>query len=182
MDGANEPALDAGANLQARDELPLCTAANAQPHSLYNGETEFIGARADMINLLLRHGADARHPAFAAAAECRPTYRREIRRGLTLPLRGRRPASRAAPLMSNVRHLSTNTFHGRQYSGELRQMDHRPTGRFHVFDFEGAPSFRRIVERISCSCLTAFVCVKGRAINLCPNACSGTRKFASPAS
>lgn len=67
-----ETLLAAGANLHARDELPLCLAAQAQPHDLYNGETDFIGERADMIALLLRYGADATHPAFGAALRAAP--------------------------------------------------------------------------------------------------------------
>jgi hypothetical protein len=73
-----ETLLAAGANLHAQVELPLCMAARAQPQDLYNGEAEFIGERADMIALLLRHGADAAHPDFAAALRAAPDSRHVI--------------------------------------------------------------------------------------------------------
>ncbi|MGB7481704.1 MAG: ankyrin repeat domain-containing protein [Burkholderiaceae bacterium] len=59
--------LAAGADVHAADQAPLCTAAQAQPADMYNGEDEFVGQRADMIALLLRNGADGNHPAFVAA-------------------------------------------------------------------------------------------------------------------
>lgn len=76
IDSLNEPMVEtllaAGADIHAGGELPLCTAAHAQPDDLYNGGTGFIGERAEMIALLLRHGADASHPAFAAALSTAP--------------------------------------------------------------------------------------------------------------
>lgn len=62
-----ETLLAAGADLHAGEELPLCTAFGAQPFVLYNGETEFVFARAELVLTLLRHGADAAHPAVALA-------------------------------------------------------------------------------------------------------------------
>jgi len=62
-----ETLLAAGADLHAGEELPLRTAFGAQPFELYNGETEFVFARAELVLTLLRHGADAAHPAVALA-------------------------------------------------------------------------------------------------------------------
>jgi hypothetical protein len=59
--------LDAGADVHASDEQAFCTACAAQPFELYNGETRFIGQRADMLILLARRGADIGHPRFAAS-------------------------------------------------------------------------------------------------------------------
>jgi hypothetical protein len=59
--------LDAGANIHAGDEQALCTACVARPFDLYNGETEFLYHRADMLILLARRGADLGHPRFAAS-------------------------------------------------------------------------------------------------------------------
>jgi hypothetical protein len=62
-----ETLLAAGADLHAGEELPLRTAFGTQPFELYNGETEFVFARAELVLALLRHGADAAHPAVALA-------------------------------------------------------------------------------------------------------------------
>lgn len=59
--------LDAGADIHAADEQALCTACTAKPFELYNGETEFIHQRADMVILLARRGADLAHPRLSAS-------------------------------------------------------------------------------------------------------------------
>jgi hypothetical protein len=70
VESLNEPMVEtllaAGADIHASVELPLCVAATAQPADLFNGEDDFINERADMIALLIRSGADAHHPTFAA--------------------------------------------------------------------------------------------------------------------
>jgi hypothetical protein len=62
--------LDAGADIHASDEQPLCAACTARPSELYNGETEFIHQRADMVILLARRGANLAHPRFVASLRC----------------------------------------------------------------------------------------------------------------
>lgn len=59
--------LAAGADLHAHDQLPLRTVFGTKPFDLYNGETEFVFARAELMLALLRHGADPAHPAVALA-------------------------------------------------------------------------------------------------------------------
>ncbi|MGZ5202465.1 MAG: hypothetical protein ACXWC4_22115 [Telluria sp.] len=59
--------LDAGADVHAADEQPLCTACAARPVDLYNGETVFVRQRADMILLLMARGANLGHPRFIAS-------------------------------------------------------------------------------------------------------------------
>jgi hypothetical protein len=70
-----ETLLMAGADVNAGDVDPLCTAATAQPAELFNGKDDFITERADMIVLLLRHGANAKHPAFNATLRTVPDGR-----------------------------------------------------------------------------------------------------------
>lgn len=62
-----EMLFDAGASLGALQELALCTACTASPFDLYNGETEFIVQRADMLVLLAGRGAPMDHPRFIAS-------------------------------------------------------------------------------------------------------------------
>lgn len=59
--------LAAGADLHADDELPLRTVFGAKPFDLYNGENEFVFARAELVLALLRRGADPAHPAVVLA-------------------------------------------------------------------------------------------------------------------
>jgi len=61
--------LKAGADVHATDEEPLCMACRTLPEDLYNGADGFIGARADMLVLLVRHGSNARHAAVTAALQ-----------------------------------------------------------------------------------------------------------------
>ena len=61
--------LKAGADVHAADEEPLCMACRTLPEDLYNGADGFIEARADMLVLLVRHGANARHAAVTAALQ-----------------------------------------------------------------------------------------------------------------
>jgi len=58
--------FDAGASLGALQEQVLCAACTASPFDLYNGETEFILQRADMLVLLAGRGAPMDHPRFIA--------------------------------------------------------------------------------------------------------------------
>lgn len=62
-----EMLFDAGASLGALQEQALCTACTASPFDLYNGETEFIVQRADMLVLLAARGAPMDHPRFIAS-------------------------------------------------------------------------------------------------------------------
>ncbi|WP_305823754.1 hypothetical protein [Massilia brevitalea] len=62
-----EMLFDAGASLGALQEQALCTACAARPFDLYNGETEFIVQRADMLVLLAGRGAPMDHPRFIAS-------------------------------------------------------------------------------------------------------------------
>jgi len=82
VESLNEPMvaalLAAGADVHAGVELPLCTAATAQPADLFNGENDFINARADMIALLICSGADANHPRFAAKLTSAPDARKVL--------------------------------------------------------------------------------------------------------
>lgn len=61
--------LKAGADVHAADEEPLCMACRTLPEDLYNGADGFIEARADMLVLLVRHSANARHAAVTAALQ-----------------------------------------------------------------------------------------------------------------
>ncbi len=65
-----EMLFDAGASLGALQEQALCTACAARPFDLYNGETEFIVQRAEMLVLLARRGAPMDHPRFIASLRC----------------------------------------------------------------------------------------------------------------
>lgn len=62
-----EMLFDAGASLGALQEQALCAACTASPFDLYNGETEFILQRADMLASLAGRGAPMDHPRFIAS-------------------------------------------------------------------------------------------------------------------
>ena len=62
-----EMLFDAGASLGALQEQALCAACAARPFDLYNGETEFIVQRAEMLVLLALRGAPMDHPRFIAS-------------------------------------------------------------------------------------------------------------------
>lgn len=62
-----EMLFDAGASLGTLQEQALCAACAANPFDLYNGETEFIPQRADMLALLAGRGAPMDHPRFIAS-------------------------------------------------------------------------------------------------------------------
>lgn len=65
-----EMLFDAGASLGALQEQALCAACAARPFDLYNGETEFIVQRAEMLVLLALRGASMDHPRFIASLRC----------------------------------------------------------------------------------------------------------------
>ncbi|MCC2962951.1 hypothetical protein LK540_21180 [Massilia sp. IC2-278] len=65
-----EMLLDAGASLGSLQEQALCAACAARPFDLYNGETEFIVQRADMLVSLALRGAPLDHPRFIASLRC----------------------------------------------------------------------------------------------------------------
>jgi len=62
-----EMLFDAGASLVSLQEQALCAACAARPFDLYNGETEFVVQRADMLVLLAGRGAPMDHPRFIAS-------------------------------------------------------------------------------------------------------------------
>jgi hypothetical protein len=64
-----ETLLAAGADLHACDALAVRTALTSRPYELYSCESDLIDMRADMLALLLRHGARLDHAALTAALE-----------------------------------------------------------------------------------------------------------------
>ncbi|TQK03454.1 hypothetical protein [Herbaspirillum sp. SJZ107] len=64
-----ETLLAAGADLHNCSALALRTALTSRPYELYSCESDLIDLRADMIGLLLRHGAGPDRAALTAALQ-----------------------------------------------------------------------------------------------------------------
>lgn len=64
-----EAVLEAGADLGTRASQVFCTALETRPWDLYSAETDFSSWRADIVALLLRHGARPAGPEVVGALQ-----------------------------------------------------------------------------------------------------------------